>query len=141
MHAYPASQGIAVVVTHVPEPSHVCCAFALVAVGHDEGTQTEPEAQYRHAPAPSQKPSRPQLVIGAGAHDDAPADERFFPFCTLPQVPLARPVSVARQELHGPAHAASQQTPSTQLSLAQLTASVHALPLASLGTQKARSSQ
>ena len=66
-----------------------------------------PAGWRRHAPWPSHAPSVPQLLLGWASH----AARGSWPAGTRVQRPGEVPSAQDRQ---GPAHSASQQTPSTQ---------------------------
>jgi len=107
--AAPPGQGaVAVGVTHVPAPSHAAAARSSPAA-HIGTPQIVPAGAIRHAPAPSQAPSRPHAVVSGGHR---PADEP--PAWTGRQRPFGSLVFVIRQEKHVAVQALSQQTPSMQ---------------------------
>jgi hypothetical protein len=92
--------------THVPVPlqveAAVSCALAQLAA-----RQTVPATHWRQAPAPSQKPSVPQLVAAEAVHSLrglVPGSENLH-------VPT---LFVALQVWQVPLQTVSQQTPSTQ---------------------------
>jgi hypothetical protein len=95
------------------------------APSHTPGLQTEPGAYLRHAPAPLQVPSSPQVEISAFGH--MPGARGAAPFATKVHVPGADWVLHA---LHVSPQAVLQQTPSTQNPLTQSPPHPQACPLA-----------
>src|SRR5262249_49930690 len=111
---------------HVPVPLHVPWVVCVPAE-HDAKTQTVPDTYFRHAPAPSQVPSRPQVLTAAAVHSlsgSAPATMK-------PQVPSApAPFFAAEHAWQNPVHVVLQQTPSAQTPLVHSLAAAHARPVA-----------
>jgi hypothetical protein len=112
---------------HAPEPLHVDAACA-VAVEQLAARHTVPATCLRQAPAPSQKPSSPQ-VDGSVAEHSARGS---VPASAALHVPR---LFVAAQVWQLPVQAVLQQTPSTQKPLAQSAVAAQAVPLISCGTQ------
>ncbi len=84
--------------------------------------QLVPATSRRHAPFPSQVPSRPQLCAASTGQ----SLRGSLPFATSPQTPSAPlPLPAAVQLWQSPLHALLQQTPSTQLPDAQSAALLH----------------
>jgi len=107
--AAPPGQGaVAIGVTHVPTPSHAAAARSWPAA-HIGTPQIVPGGASRHAPAPSQAPSRPQAILSGGHR---PAEEP--PAWMGRQRPSGPFVFAIRQEKHAPVQALSQHTPSMQ---------------------------
>jgi len=88
------------------------------------GWHTVPRVRLRHFPAPSQVPSRPQLLAGSALH--WPGSRGFTPAGVIVHVPSE--VGSA-QVMHMPPHALLQQTPSTQKPLLQSAAQEQVSPL------------
>src|SRR4051812_14466126 len=93
----------------VPAPSQVRVATNVLPE-HSAGAQAWFEPCFRHAPAPSHRPSLPQ-VSGAVAGQVSCGS---IPPMTLAQVPFGLPVYDSAQAMQVPEHAVAQQTPSTQ---------------------------
>ena len=127
-HRYGAQLVVPDAATHVPAPSH-CSPLRLpplqLVLPH-----AVPAGYLAHVPPPLHAPLVPQLAAPWSAHSlsgSAPvATARHVPF--LPAAPS--PCLLALHAMHVPAHAVSQQNPSTQLPFAHCRASVHALAAA-----------
>ena len=92
-----------------PAPSHLESAvLRLVFVSQDPALQTTLVPQYRHAPAPSQTPLRPQLSIVSGPHDPWAGAESLGSGLQVPTDP------VWLHDLHGSLQSLLQHTPSAQ---------------------------
>jgi hypothetical protein len=93
----------------LPLPSHFPSPTALpllqLALLH-----TVPLSYFRHAPAPSQKPSLPQLFLSLSVQSSSGS----VPALTGRQRPSSLSFLALLQAWHPPAQALSQQTPSTQ---------------------------
>jgi hypothetical protein len=122
-----APQEVFAPVLQVPDPLQVDAACA-VALEQLDARQTVPATCLRQAPAPSQKPSLPQ-VDGSLAEHSARGS---VPASAALHVPR---LFVAPQVWQLPLQAVSQQTPSTQKPLAQSPVTAHAVPFVSCGTQ------
>jgi hypothetical protein len=101
---------VAAAAEQVPLPLHrrAGVAEALLQVA---GAQTALVPCRRQSPAPSQVPSVPQeasLLVAHWLRGSAPARTGL-------QLPLARPVSLAAQDMHLPVQGESQQIPAEQL--------------------------
>jgi hypothetical protein len=95
----------------VPAPSQVLCCCKVPEL-HDMFAQTVPDTHFSQAPWPSHMPSSPHVDLAVAVHCPEGA---VLPATMLPQVPsLAAPVSAARQAMHVPLQAVSQQTLLTQ---------------------------
>jgi hypothetical protein len=112
---------------HVPAPSQVeaACIVALEQLG---AWQTLPAAYLRQPPAPSQKPSVPQVEAGEAEQ----SLRGLVPGSANAHVPR---LFVAAQVWQVPVQAVSQQTPSTQWPLVQSPAPAQAVPFVSCGMQ------
>ena len=87
-----------------------------------------PTAQYAHAPDPSHEPFLPHVVFDSCGH--SLSGSVLAPIAPhTPSVPP--PFFAALHATHVPAHAVSQQKPSTQLPVAHDVAAVHDAPVAS----------
>jgi hypothetical protein len=93
-------------VAHRPEPSQVRAGVSVLFV-HCAGQHIVPAAWRRQARAPSHSPSRPQ-VMGSSRGHSSPGSAPAGIGAQVPSLP------VTLQASHLPAHAALQQTPSTQ---------------------------
>jgi len=105
-----------------PLPSQVLAARS-VPPEQLPGAHSLPTAYFRHAPAPSQVPSRPQLAVaswGQSPRGSSPAGTGL-------QVPSSPDRSHAWQ---GPGQAVAQQYPSLQILEAHWAPSEHRLPMA-----------
>jgi hypothetical protein len=122
-----APHDVAAPALHTPAPLQVDAVFT-VEFAQPAGTQTVPAANLRHAPAPSQKPSSPQVEAADAEH----SVRGFVPGSANLHVPR---LSVAAQVWQVPPQALLQQTPSMQKPLVQSPAPPHAVPFASCGTQ------
>ncbi len=101
----------------LPAPSHVgAVTTPFVQLGARHST---PAACLRHARAPSQTPSVPHVNGGSVGHSASGS----VPATTGAHTPSAAPVTTPAHASQGPAHALSQQTPSTH-------ATAHSLPYA-----------
>ena len=114
-------------VTQVPAPSQVGIGLT-VAFAQAATPQVVPGPHLRHAPAPSQLPSRPQ-VVGAEAVQSLRASDPDTAGVQVPRVPTPA------QVMQAPVQAVAQQTPSTQKPLWQPPASVQAVPFVSCAVQ------
>jgi hypothetical protein len=117
------SQSELVTVRQAPAPSQVRAGVSVEPV-QLPGTHSVPAAQYRHAPAPLQTPSSPQLVDRVPTHWLAMTGA--VPFGTFEQVPT-RPDNA--HDLHVPLHAVSQQRPCAQKPELHSAAAVHVAPI------------
>src|SRR5437764_39816 len=110
-------QSTPLVATHVPVPLQRR-PLALLPLHVVAPHATVCGALARHAPLPSHLPSPLQLAGKPGS--GVQAARGFVLATTLPHAPSAPwPFSAAEQATHAPAHAVSQQTPSTQLLVVQ----------------------
>ena len=111
---------------HVPLPSQ-WLAKTAVFPEQEAPTHVVPAGQSRHAPAPSQLPSAPQVFCVMAVHSlsgSTPAEMN-------PQAPSRpAPFLAVVQAWHVPVHAVSQQTPSAQWPLAQSVSTLQPRPLA-----------
>jgi hypothetical protein len=112
---------------HVPTPSHFDASRRVEPVQLPVA-QTVPCAYLRQAPAPSHRPSLPQLVALSSAHSlpgSVPAGTGEH----MPNLPAML------QAWQGPAQAPSQQTPSTQRPFAHSPPAVQSAPMDFFGMQ------
>ena len=112
---------------HVPAPSHVEDSRRVEPVQLPVA-QSVPCGYLRQAPAPSHRPSLPQLVAPSSAHS-LPGS---VPPGTGEQVPS---LPVMLHAWQAPAQALSQQTPSTQTPFAHSPGAVQSAPIDFLGMQ------
>jgi hypothetical protein len=111
--------------TQVPAASHVAAPTDVVPV-QLMSAHSVPAGKRSHAPNPSQEPVRPQVVglsVGHSLSGSLPA--RTGPHS--PSTPW--PLREAEHALHGPSHAASQQTLSTHWLDWQSPSSVQGAPV------------
>jgi hypothetical protein len=113
--------------TQTPAPSHFAVARSEPVV-HMGGVQVVPARYLRQAPAPSQKPSVPQVEAGEAEQ----SLRGLVPGSANAHVPR---LFVAAQVWQVPVQAVSQQTPSTQWPLVQSPAPAQAVPFVSCGMQ------
>jgi hypothetical protein len=97
---------------------------------HDSPTQTVLAAHSRQAPPPSHMPSAPQVDCAVLAHSLSGS----VPAVIVRHSPLACPVFALAHAMHALEHPDSQQTPSTQLPLAQSPAAPQGRPFAFCAT-------
>ena len=116
-HMY-APQSEVAGVWQTPAPLQVLAGVNVVPL-HIAAAQTVPATHRRQAPPPSQKPSRPQLDGRSAVHSLSGS----VPPTTGRHSPSACAVLAFEHAEQLPAHADSQQMPSTQLPL------VHSAPL------------
>jgi hypothetical protein len=107
----------------MPTPLHVP-ALVCIPAEHEPGMQSEPEGQFRHAPA-LHLPSVPHV-------DAAVATQTLLgsvvPLVAAAHVPLTPPVSAAEHAWQAVLHAVLQQNPSAQKPLVHSLAAAHARP-------------
>ena len=120
-----APQDTVVAPTQWPPPSQ-WPAVVPVPFRHDGPEHTAVAPHFSQAP-PWHRPSVPQLASEVAAHLPRGSS---IPSTALLHVPSAPPVRAAEQAWQAPAHAWSQQTPSTQKPLLQSAPIVHAAPWA-----------
>jgi hypothetical protein len=123
-------QGALVVgVTQVPAPLQV--GAAVIVEPEQEGMpQVVPLAPKRQAPAPSQVPSRPQVVPAAVQRPFDPPPATMFR-----QRPLFCPVSAEEHDWQRPPQAFSQQTLPTQALFVHWLPAEQVVPLACFAVQ------
>jgi hypothetical protein len=126
LHWY-ALHDVCVPPPQVPAPSQVEAVLA-VPLAQPAAWQTVPAAYLRQAPAPSHRPSLPQLETGSASQSlcgSVPAAADVH----CPSLPTPA------QVWQVPLHAVWQQTPSTQKPLMQAALLVQAVPFGSAATQ------
>jgi hypothetical protein len=101
-------------------------ASVIVEPVHEAAEQVVPTGYLRHAPAPSQTPSRPQLAAPSSGH----CSRGSVATSAATQAPT---LPCAAQVMHVPSHAEPQQTPSTQKPLAHSPAAAQGEPSTSPG--------
>ena len=125
-----APQEEAVAAWQVPAPSQVRGGVAFPAL-QVPPAQVVPAGQSAQAPAPLHIPVMPQLVASLPAHSLSGS----VPITIGAQVPSATLVLACEQAMQLPAHAWSQQRPSTQFPLTQSVATEQADPICWGGVQ------
>ena len=113
--------------TQVPAPSQAGIGLT-VAFAQAATPQVVPGPHLRQAPAPSQLPSRPQ-VVGAEAVQSLRASDPDTAGVQVPRVPTPS------QVMQVPVQADAQQTPSTQKPLWQSPVEEQVVPFASCAMQ------
>jgi hypothetical protein len=98
---------------------------------HEASTHTA-VAPHFSQPPPWHLPSVPHVAGGVEAHRPRGS---VVPFVTLVQAPSAPPVNDAEQAWQAPAHAVSQQKPSTQKPLWHWSATAQEAPCGAVATQ------
>jgi hypothetical protein len=93
-----------------PPPSQDPAGVYWFEFAHEAVPHRAPFAGMRQAPAPLQKPSRPQGLVASLAHSLSGS----APFETGAHFPLAWPVLELAHAAHLPSHLTSQQKPSAQ---------------------------
>ena len=107
-------------IRQVPPPLHVRAGIAIAPL-QLAAAHTVPLAYFRHAPAPSQAPSFPQLA--------APWSAQWFSGSAPAGTSMHRPsLPAIAHERQVPSQAVAQQTPSTQKPDAQSDAAAQAAP-------------
>jgi hypothetical protein len=106
--------------TQTPAPSHFAVARSLPVV-HIGAVQVVPARYLRHAPAPSQVPSRPQVSAPLSAHWPSGS----CPAGIVEHVPA---VPARAHELQIPLHSVLQHAPSSQNPELHSSGAVHAPP-------------
>src|SRR4051812_28007378 len=108
LHAFsPQMKGVHSIIPlslQVPDPSQVL-ALVCVPAAQLDARQTVPAMYFRHAPAPLQNPSSPQLAAPPSVHSLSMST----PLATKPQTPSAPvPFFAAEHAEQRPAHAVLQ---------------------------------
>src|SRR5262249_30126561 len=93
----------------MPDPSHACPVWTLPT--HTVSPHAVPFGYSRHAPCPSQKPSRLQFIAPSSAQSSCGSANSLANPHT-PSAPDA--LFFAVHAMHAPLHGVLQHTPSTQ---------------------------